>query len=70
MNLRDSKLTDKERIKYLRDILLKANKEYYSGNDCIMSDYAYDVYMEELKKLEKKHPEEYDENSPSKIIGC
>ncbi len=57
------------RIIHLRNELDKHNYNYYVLNQPLISDYDYDMMMEELIRLEKEHPEFYDENSPSKRIG-
>jgi DNA ligase (NAD+) len=34
-----------------------------------ISDYDFDMLLEELIQLEQKHPELYDANSPSQRVG-
>lgn len=59
----------KERLKELREKLLKYNEEYYGEGESSISDYEYDKLLEELKKLEEKYPEYIDENSPTQRVG-
>ena len=58
-----------ERIKYLREELDKHNFNYYILNQPTISDYEFDMRMEELIGLEKQYPEFQDENSPSQRVG-
>ena len=43
--------------------------EYYINSKSIISDYEFDLLLKELEKLENKHPELYDANSPTKRVG-
>ncbi len=56
-------------IKKLRDILNKANHEYYVLSFPTISDFEYDKYMQELIRLEAQYPQFSDENSPSQRVG-
>ena len=47
----------KKRIKDLRDEIEYHNKLYYDDNQNIISDYEYDLKMNELISLEKQYPE-------------
>lgn len=58
-----------ERIKQLRSELTEHNRRYYELDDPIISDSEYDALMHELRALEGKHPELYDENSPTVKVG-
>jgi DNA ligase (NAD+) len=58
-----------KRILQLREELDKHNYSYYVLNQPTISDYDFDIMMEELVKLEKGFPEFLDENSPSQRIG-
>lgn len=57
------------RIIYLREELDKHNYNYYALNQPTISDYDFDMMMEELVRLEKEYPEFFDENSPSQRVG-
>ena len=60
---------DELRIKELRKILNKANYEYHVLDNPIMSDYDFDILLNELHNLEKKHPELITKDSPTQRIG-
>ena len=62
-------MNDLERIKYLTDILDKANYEYYVLDNPTISDQEFDKYLRELEELENKHPEYDNVNSPTKRVG-
>ena len=62
-------MNDIERIKYLTDILDKANYEYYVLDNPTISDQEFDKYLRELEELENKHPEYNNVNSPTKRVG-
>ena len=62
-------MNDIERIKYLTDILDKANYEYYVLDNPTISDQEFDKYLRELEELENKHPEYDNINSPTKRVG-
>lgn len=64
-----TKTEAEERISFLREELDKHNFNYYMLNQPTISDYEFDMLMEELIKLEKDYPEFYDENSPSQRVG-
>jgi DNA ligase (NAD+) len=42
---------------------------YYQKSSPEISDYDYDMLVEELKKIEKKHPEWMSETSPSMVLA-
>ena len=64
-----TKTEAEERISFLREELDKHNFNYYMLNQPTISDYEFDMLMEELIKLEKEYPDFYDENSPSQRVG-
>lgn len=45
------------------------NDRYYNQDDPEITDYDYDMMMQELKRLEKVHPEYVTPNSPSQHVG-
>ncbi|HEX2838547.1 MAG TPA: NAD-dependent DNA ligase LigA [Phycisphaerales bacterium] len=57
------------RITELRDLLHRANHAYYALAKPIMADVEFDRLLKELAKLEAKHPELADENSPTVRVG-
>jgi len=62
----DSKL---ERINELKEILNKANYEYYTLDNPTLSDYEYDMMMAELIILENENPEYKTLDSPTNRVG-
>lgn len=58
-----------ERIDKLREELHQHNYNYYVLNAPVISDREFDMLMKELQDLESKHPEHFDENSPSMRVG-
>ena len=58
-----------QRINELIDILIKANYEYYSLDNPTITDQEYDSLMDELIRLEEKHPEFIRDDSPTRRIG-
>lgn len=62
-------MTEIERIDQLRKELHLHNYSYYVLNAPTISDMEFDKLMRELQDLEVKHPEHFDENSPSMRVG-
>ncbi len=60
----------KKRIKELIEKLNKASYEYYILDNPTISDAEYDILYNELKGLEKKHPEYVLEDSPTQRVGA
>ena len=58
-----------ERMKYLEEVLNKANVEYYVNDNPTLTDNEYDSLMDELIKLEEKYPEYKSKNSPTSKVG-
>ena len=61
--------TEEERILELREMLHRHNHNYYVLNAPEISDREFDDLMHELQDLEARHPEMFDENSPSVRVG-
>ena len=59
----------KERVEALRASLTYHSQRYYVYDSPEISDYEYDMMFAELKSLEEKHPELYDEASPTQRVG-
>jgi DNA ligase (NAD+) len=59
----------KDRIDKLRKEIEEHNNRYYVQNDPLISDFEYDILLNELDNLEKKFPEFADENSPTRHVG-
>ena len=58
-----SKTEAKARIKELRDITAYHAKKYYDEDNPEISDFEYDMLMNELKNLEKEFPEFIEKDS-------
>ncbi len=65
MELEQAKIT----IQELRDKINEANNHYYVENAPLISDYDYDMLMNELIALEKEFPELVTEDSPTRKVG-
>ena len=59
----------KKRIEELRDILNKANYDYYVMNNPTITDQEFDKYLRELENLENEFPEYDSATSPTKKVG-
>jgi DNA ligase (NAD+) len=59
----------KARIENLRIEIEEHNHNYYVLNQPSISDFEYDVLLNELDTLEKKFPEFISDNSPTRRIG-
>lgn len=58
-----------QQIQALRDELNQHNYNYYVLDNPTISDYEFDLKLSELQLLEAKHPEYFDENSPTQRVG-
>lgn len=58
-----------ERILKLRKELEEHNRRYYVDNKPSISDFDYDIMMNELITLEKRYPQFSSEVSPSVVVG-
>lgn len=59
----------RQRIEELRRQLDEHNRKYYVDNSPSISDYEFDMLMNELIALEKAHPEFASEDSPTRRVG-
>lgn len=59
----------KNRIEELRKQIEYHSNRYYNEDNPEISDYEFDMLMQELKKLEQEHPEYITENSPTQKVG-
>jgi len=59
----------KKRIEELRKEINEHNRRYYILNDPVISDFEYDLLMNELETLEKMFPELVTEDSPTRRVG-
>ena len=56
-------------IQNLREELNQHNYNYYVLDNPTISDFEFDMKLKELQALEAKHPEYFDENSPTHRVG-
>ena len=59
----------KARIEKLRTEIEEHNHRYYVLNQPLISDFKYDILLNELDNLEKKYPEFIIEGSPTRRVG-
>lgn len=57
------------RIDQLRKEIDQHNYNYYTLSQPTISDYEFDLLLEELIRLEKEFPDFFDPNSPSQRVG-
>ena len=62
-------LCDLSRYKELKATILYHNDRYYNQDNPEITDYEYDMMMQELKGLEQKHPEYIASDSPTQKVG-
>jgi len=58
-----------ERISFLREEIKEHNRKYYVENKPTVSDFDFDILMNELVTLEKKYPQFSSDESPTLIVG-
>lgn len=56
-------------IQKLREELNQHNYNYYVQDKPTISDFEFDQKLKQLQELEDKHPEYFDENSPTQRVG-
>jgi len=56
-------------IQELREELHQHNYNYYVLDQPSISDFEFDQKLKTLQELEQKHPELFDENSPTQRVG-
>lgn len=59
----------KIRIEKLRQEIEEQNHNYYVLNNPVISDFEYDLLLNELETLEKKFPELITDDSPTRRVG-
>jgi DNA ligase (NAD+) len=59
----------KARIDVLRVQIEEHNNKYYVLNQPVISDFEFDILLNELDTLEKKFPEFASDNSPTRRVG-
>ena len=58
-----------DRIRELKQAINNHNNAYYVLNAPRISDFAYDLLVQELLGLERKYPELATDDSPSQHVG-
>jgi len=61
--------SDQKRLIELRQELREHNYKYYVLDQPVISDYEFDMKLQELVKLESENPEFFDSNSPTQRVG-
>ncbi len=56
-------------IEHLREKIREHNHRYYVLNEPTVSDYEYDMLLEQLIQLERQHPEWITPDSPTQRVG-
>ena len=59
----------KKRIEELRETIGEHNRRYYVENSPTISDFEYDMLMQELAAMERKYPEFASPDSPTVKVG-
>lgn len=62
-------MNPEDRVKELREKINYYSKLYYDEDNSPLSDYDFDMMMNELKKLEKENPELITKDSPTQKVG-
>lgn len=65
----EEKAEIKKKVEDLRKQINFHNYRYYVLNDPVISDYEYDMLMNELKELESQYPEFVTPDSPTQRVG-
>jgi DNA ligase (NAD+) len=60
----------RKRLEELRQEIHYHNYRYYVLNDPLISDYEYDLLMDELRQIEAAHPEWITPDSPTQRAGA
>ena len=67
--MRMNKEEAKQRIEELRGIVEYHAKRYYDDDEPEISDFEYDMLMNELKSLEKEFPDLVTSDSMTQKVG-
>ncbi|MCK9304486.1 MAG: NAD-dependent DNA ligase LigA, partial [Bacteroidales bacterium] len=67
MKVRDKKIIEK--INLLRKEIEEHNRKYYVENNPVISDFEYDMLMQDLISLERDYPDLAVRNSPTNRVG-
>ena len=57
------------RIRELKDAINEHNRKYYVLNTPDISDFEFDLLLQELTVLEKKYPDLAGDDSPTRHVG-
>lgn len=63
------KMDAKVRLEELKKVIEYHIERYYNMDSPEISDYEYDIMMQELKAIEKEHPEWVTPDSPTQKVG-
>lgn len=64
-----NKVEAEKRAEELREIIREHNQNYYVLNKPAISDFEFDLLLNELEALEKKYPELITDDSPTVEVG-
>ncbi len=59
-----------KRVSALRELIRRANNEYYNQDNPTLTDAEYDAYFRELQALEEQFPELQSSDSPTQRVGA
>lgn len=62
-------MNPKDRYRQLTETIRRHMEAYYDKDDPKITDHEYDMLMQELRELEKEHPEFVTPDSPSQRVG-
>ncbi|MDR3189048.1 MAG: NAD-dependent DNA ligase LigA [Prevotellaceae bacterium] len=65
MTIKEAKI----RVDALRKVIEEHNRRYYVESAPVISDFEFDLLMQELQGLERKYPELVDPVSPTQRVG-
>lgn len=65
----EENMDEKQRLEELKKTLEYHIDRYYNQDSPEITDYEYDMMMQELKKLEQEHPEWITSDSPTQRVG-
>lgn len=67
--MNDKRYKAKEQIEWLRREIERHNRDYYVNNSPSISDFEFDMMMNDLAALEKAYPEYASADSPTNRVG-
>lgn len=65
----DKREEDRKRLEELKKTIEYHIDRYYNQDDPVITDYEYDMLMQELKKIESEYPEWVTSDSPTQKVG-